>query len=309
MTDIPFNKSFEPRYGACVRVAPGIRRVVAENPGPFTFYGTGTYILGAGHVAVIDPGPDLPAHIAALDAALEGEVVEAILITHTHRDHVPAARPFQALRGGSAAVPIYGFGPHGGDTALEGGVHVEEGADHGFDPDVRLGDGEVVTGTGWSVEAVHTPGHTSNHLCFSYREAAEPEGALFSGDHVMGWSTSVISPPDGDMAAYLAALEKLRERAEDRYYPTHGAPIDKARDFVGRFIAHRLNREAQVLDALADGAETIPEMVRRLYPDLPAALTPAAGRSVLAHLVKLADEGRVASADGAVSARARYRLL
>lgn len=286
-----FNKEFTPRYGDCVTVAPGIRRVVAKNPGPFTFYGTGTYILGQGHVAVIDPGPDLPAHIDALDRALADEVVEAILITHTHRDHVPAARPFQARRGGVDACPIYGYGPHGGDRA---DAAVEEGADHGFAPDIRIGDGEIIAGTGWSVEAVHTPGHTSNHLCFSYREAAAPEGAFFSGDHVMGWSTSVISPPDGDMAAYLGALEKLLHRPERRYYPTHGAPIEDAHAHVRDFIAHRKAREAQILAAIEAGCATVPAMVDRIYTDIPAGLKPAAGRSVLAHLEMLRADGRVA---------------
>ncbi len=305
MSDIPFNKTFTPRYGECVAVAPGIRRVVAENPGPFTFYGTGTYILGQGHVAVIDPGPELPDHIDALDRALAGETVEAILITHTHRDHVPAARPFQALRGGTRAVPIYGFGPHGGGDPDQ---PVEEGADFSFAPDIRIGDGDVVEGTGWSVEAVHTPGHTSNHLCFSYREAAAAEGALFSGDHVMGWSTSVISPPDGNMSDYLNALEKLRHRAEDRYYPTHGAPIEGARDYVAHFIAHRRRREAEILDAIAAGAETVPAMVDAIYDDIPPGLKPAAGRSVLAHLEMLVAEARVESDTGDAVARARYRL-
>ncbi|MBP5858966.1 MBL fold metallo-hydrolase [Marivibrio halodurans] len=304
MTAISFNKRFEPRYGECVTVAPGIRRVVAENPGPFTFHGTGTYILGEGHVAVIDPGPDLPAHIAALDRALAGETIEAILITHTHRDHVPAARPLQALRGGPGHCPIYGHGPHGGSRGADA---VEEGADHGFDPDIRIGDGAVVTGTGWSVEAVHTPGHTSNHLCFSYREAVEPEGAFFSGDHVMGWSTSVISPPDGDMADYLAALDKLLARPETRYYPTHGAPIDDAHAHVAGFIAHRRDREAQILATIAEGRETVPAMVDRIYTDIPPGLKPAAGRSVLAHLEMLVADGRVVSDTGTATAGARYR--
>jgi glyoxylase-like metal-dependent hydrolase (beta-lactamase superfamily II) len=189
------------------------------------------------------------------------------------------------------------------------GEAVEEGADHSFAPDIRIDDGAIITGTGWSVEAVHTPGHTSNHLCFSYREAAEPEGALFSGDHVMGWSTSVISPPDGNMSDYLNGLEKLRHRAEDRYYPTHGAPIDNAKTFVGQFIRHRRQREAQILVAIRDGALHVPAMVDAIYSDIPTGLKPAAGRSVLAHLEMLVAEGRVESDSGDARAASRYRLL
>ncbi|MEQ8604875.1 MAG: MBL fold metallo-hydrolase [Marivibrio sp.] len=309
MSDIPFITDHEPEYGRLVTVAPGVRRVTAENPGPFTFTGTGTYILGEGSVAVIDPGPDLPDHIAALHRALDGERVAAILITHTHRDHVSAARPLQALRGGPAACPIYGFGAHGAgaDAGIDPDDPVEEGADRGFAPDRLLADGEAVEGESWSVEAVHTPGHTANHLCFSYREGDGGRGVLFTGDHVMGWSTSVISPPDGDMAAYLASLAKLKARPERIYYPTHGAPIEDAPAFVAAYIAHRRAREAQILAAVEAGAETIPEMVDRIYTHIPAGLKPAAGRSVLAHLVMLAAEGRVVAAEGRASARARYR--
>lgn len=310
MAEIPFNRDFDPQYAVSVDVAPGLRRVTAENPGPFTFTGTGTYIIGRGSVAVIDPGPDLPAHIAALDRALEGERIAAILITHTHRDHVPAARPLQALRGGPEACPIYGFGAHGAGRAagVDPDDPVEEGADRGFAPDRRLADGDVVEGDGWSVEAVHTPGHTANHLCFAWREGDDGRGALFSGDHVMGWSTSVISPPDGDMAAYFAALETLQARPERLYYPTHGAPIEDAHAFVAAYIAHRRRREAQILAAIEAGAETVPQMVERIYTHIPAGLKPAAGRSVLAHLVMLADEGRVRVAGEKADARARYSL-
>lgn len=292
----------DPRYGELVPVAPGLRRMVAENPSRFTFRGTGTYVVGAGRVAVIDPGPKLPAHIDALADALAGETVTAILVTHTHLDHSPAARPLQARLGGPEAVPIYGCGPHaGGDPA----VRVEEGADRAFAPDRQLADGETVAdaGGGWTLEAVHTPGHTANHLCFAWREA----GALFSGDHVMGWSTSVISPPDGDMAAYLASLERLRARPETRYYPTHGGPIADAHAHVDALVAHRRARERQILAAIADGRETVPEMVDAIYTDIPESLKPAAARSVLAHLVMLADEGRVACDRDAPDLAARYR--
>lgn len=304
MSDIPFNRAFEPHYGECVAVAPGLRRVVAENPSKFTFFGTGTYIVGEGEVAVIDPGPRLSAHIGALEAALAGERVTAILVTHTHLDHAPAARPLQERLGGPAAAPIYAYGPHAdGDPT----VRVEEGADFDFAPDIPMADGERVAGPGWTLEAVHTPGHTSNHLCFAWAEADTPGGALFSGDHVMGWSTSVISPPDGDMADYLAALETLRARSESRYYPTHGAPIENAHDFVDAFIAHRRARETQILEALAAGAETIPALVERIYTDIPEGLKIAAGRSVLAHLMMLTTAGRVDCSTGSPSLESRYR--
>src|SRR6266851_1645319 len=200
--DIPFRREIAFEYGRLERIAPGIRRIVARNPGPFTFKGTGTYVVGEGEVAVIDPGPELEEHIAALLASLAEERVSHILVTHTHRDHSPAAKALKAATG----APTYGFGPHAGGQRGETGV--EEGGDWDFVPDVTLRDGDQVAGKGWCFEAVHTPGHTSNHLCFALPES----GILFSGDHVMGWSTSVIAPPDGDMAAYLASLDKLLGR-------------------------------------------------------------------------------------------------
>jgi len=207
-------------------------------------------------VAVIDPGPLRDDHYSALLTALAGDTVTAILITHTHLDHSPLAARLKAETGS----PTYGFGPHGGGEA----VQVEEGADRDFTPDIILRDGERVSGKGWTVQAVHTPGHTSNHLCF----ALEEEAALFSGDHVMGWSTSVISPPDGDMAAYMESLRKLLGRGEDLYYPTHGNPIQNARQHVKDFIAHRLDREAQILACLNAGLQTIGDMVPAMYRDV-----------------------------------------
>lgn len=292
-----FDRQFDPHYGETVSLTPTVRRIVAENPSAFTFYGTGTYILGRGRVAVIDPGPRHPAHLAALRAALSGETVEAILITHTHLDHSPLARELKAETGAST----YGYGPHGGDRD---GQTVEEGADRDFVPDIAVKDGDRIDGTGWSVEAVHTPGHTSNHLCFAY----PAEKALFSGDHVMGWSTSVISPPDGDMAAYMASLEKLLTRDDELYYPTHGNPIRDPKRHVRDFIAHRRDREAQILTCIAEGYGSIVEMVPAMYRDVPQKLHAAAARSVLAHLVQMTAEGRVICDTAEPTLRSRYSL-
>ena len=278
------------------RLSTRVRRVIAHNPGPYTFHGTGTYIVGNGEVAVIDPGPAQPAHVAALLEALGDERVSHILVTHTHRDHSPAAASLKAATG----APTLGFGPH---HRHEGWQQVEEGADFEFEPDLRLLDGERVAGGDWSLESVHTPGHTSNHLCFALTE----EGALFCGDHVMGWSTSVIAPPDGDMGAYLASLRRLLQRAEQVYYPTHGAPIREPRRLVEAYLRHREDRERQVLDCLADGIGVVPEMVHRMYPGLDRRLLPAAGCSVLAHLLLLFDQGRV-SCDGRPTLESEYRL-
>ncbi len=268
-------------YGQLEPVADGIRRVVARNPGPFTFRGTGTYVVGRGTVALIDPGPDDPAHVAALLDQLRGETVSHILVTHTHLDHSPAAA---AVRQATGAVTC-GYGPHaGGRTGLPGG-------DDRFVPDRILTDGDVVEGAGWRVEAVHTPGHASNHLCF----ALPDQGVLFSGDHVMGWSTTVIAPPDGDMAAYVAALGRLLARADRTYWPTHGAAITDPQARVATLIEHRHQRRGAILHRLAEGDRTIEQLVAAVYRGTPPALIAAAGRNVLAHLLQLIDEGLVAS--------------
>ncbi len=294
--EIPFRRDFSFEYGRLEPVAQGIRRIVARNPGPFTFRGTGTYVVGAGEVAVIDPGPDLPEHVAALLAGLDGEKVTHILVTHTHRDHSPAAAALKAATG----APTCGFGPHAGGRRGEAGV--EEGGDWDFSPDVTLRDGDAVAGHGWRFEAVHTPGHTSNHLCFALPQS----GVLFSGDHVMGWSTSVISPPDGDMTAYMASLDKLLERRDAVYWPTHGPAITEPHAHVRAFIAHRREREAGILDCLSAGTERIDAIVERLYQGLPPGLRRAAGRSVLAHLIDLVERG-AAACDGPPTLDARYR--
>jgi glyoxylase-like metal-dependent hydrolase (beta-lactamase superfamily II) len=297
-TDIPFSRDFDPAYGQSVQVSPLIRRVVAHNPSPFTFTGTGTYIVGHGTVAVIDPGPDLPDHLDALLRALKGETVSHILVTHTHLDHSPLARPLAQATG----APILAFGPHGSKSGDEDDP-VEEGGDHTFRPDQRLKDGDVIRGPGWTLQAVHTPGHTANHLCFALAE----EKALFPGDHVMGWSTTVVSPPDGDMAAYMASLKKLMDRDDEIYWPTHGGPIHRPRRFLSALLAHRRSREEQILAAVAQGLDTIPAMVAKMYAAVDKRLHPAAARSVLAHIIHLCATGRLAT-DGPPGPDSRYRL-
>ncbi|MSP49774.1 MAG: MBL fold metallo-hydrolase [Alphaproteobacteria bacterium] len=294
MAGIPFIKEFTFDYGTATEVTPRIRRVVANNPSPFTFKGTGTYIVGHGNVAIVDPGPDQRDHIDAVLRAVRGETVTHILVTHTHMDHVPATPAIAKATG----AKVYSFGPHPrADEATE------EAGDLSFAPDIKLGDGDVVEGDGWTVEAVHTPGHISNHLCFAVRE----DKALLTGDHIMGWSTAVISPPDGDMADYFASLRKLLPRMETLYIPTHGAEIRNPGPFVKAYIDHRLGREAQILARLAEGPQTIPEMVARNYADTPLHLHRAAGRSMLAHLVQMVRDGRVRTDGGRPTIDSVYR--
>jgi glyoxylase-like metal-dependent hydrolase (beta-lactamase superfamily II) len=239
MPGIPFIKDFKFDYGTAMEVTPLIRRVVAHNPSPFTFKGTGTYIVGHGKVAVVDPGPDMQEHVDAVLRAVRGETVTHILVTHTHIDHVPATPALAKATG----AKVYSFGPHPRPARDENGrdEKPEEAGDLSFAPDIKLNDGDVIQGDGWNVEAVHTPGHISNHLCFALKE----DKALLSGDHVMGWSTAVISPPDGNMADYFASLRKLLPREEALYIPTHGAEIRNPVPFVQSYIEHRLGREAQ----------------------------------------------------------------
>lgn len=298
---LEFNRDFDPVIGVPEAVSPLVRRVVANNPGPFTFTGTGTYIVGRGKVAVIDPGPDMESHVEALLTALSGEEVTHILVTHTHMDHSPAAAPLKAATG----APVYGFGPHATGRPGEGRgeVDVEEGADRDFVPDVTLRHGDVIEGDGWTLEAVHTPGHTSNHICY----ALPQEKALFPGDHVMGWSTTVVSPPDGDMAAYMKSLKALLARNDRIYYPTHGAPVTAPKAFVEGLIRHRETREEEILACITDGLTRIPDMVARMYRDVPKGLHPAAARSVLAHLIHMAETRRVET-DGPPAADGDYRL-
>ncbi|MBT5039507.1 MAG: MBL fold metallo-hydrolase [Rhodospirillaceae bacterium] len=291
---IPFRRALEFDYGVCDSLSPLIRRVIANNPGPFTFHGTGSYIVGRGEVAVIDAGPDLSGHVDALLAAIEGETVSHLLVTHTHRDHSPATRHLKEVTGAKS----YGFGPHGGGAA---GDDVEEGADTDFTPDVTLKDGDIIRGAGWTLEALHTPGHTSNHLCFALAE----ENVLFSGDHVMGWSTTVVSPPDGNMADYMASLARLGQRAEKTFWPTHGPSIEAPAAFVAALIAHREEREEQILKCLEQGVGKIPDMVRKMYTDIDPVLYGAAGRSVLSHLIHMVATDR-ASCEGAPSGDSNF---
>ncbi len=293
---IPFVRELDFKYGEAAPVTPQIRRVVANNPGPFTYFGTGSYIIGHGKVAIVDPGPDDKNHIDALLNAVRNETVSHILITHTHRDHSPGAAMLKAATG----AKTYGFGPH---PVQEGSPVVEEGGDHAFKPDVVLRDGDTVNGAGWTADAVYTPGHLSNHLCFGIRE----DKALLTGDHVMGWSTTVISPPDGDMQSYMASLDKLLARDDRLLIPTHGAEIKDPKPFVRAYAEHRRERERQILKCLADGVERIPDMVKRLYVDVDPRLHGAAGRSVLAHLIHLVETGH-ATVDGLPDTSARFKL-
>lgn len=270
--------------GVALALEPLVTRVLAPNPSPFTYTGTQTYLVGTDRLAVIDPGPDTPAHLDALIAAIAGRPVEAILCTHTHRDHSPAAAPLKAATG----ALIIGCAPLSLDDA---GPRADAAFDTGYTPDRVLADGERVTGPDWTLTAVATPGHTSNHLCF----ALEETGALFSGDHVMGWSTTVVAPPDGDMAAYMDSLARLMARAQDRlYYPAHGEPIERPQRFVRGLIGHRKQREGQILRLLGQAPQPVPAMVERMYAGLDSRLTGAAGRSVLAHLIDLRARGLVA---------------
>jgi len=376
---IEFNKNFSPEYGKVTTVSPLIRRLVAHNPSPFTFYGTGTYIVGkeggeahlaqrtpslsygkaknpkntppskiiggganhgsggaqvaqrtpslsygkaenpkntppskikgggANHgsggaqvaqravdppskikreakpkVALIDPGPAMTSHIHGLEKFLETVTVSHILVTHNHVDHSPAAHPLKIITG----AEIYAF-----DTGKQADIdnHAEEGRDQNFKPDHILRDGDVIEGDGWTLDVLHTPGHLSNHICFGLRE----EKALFTGDHVMGWSTSVVSQPDGDMGDYITSLEKLLDRDDEIYYPTHGAPIENPKPYVKSLIAHRRAREKQIMEAIEAGALTIPQMVSAIYSDIPSYLHPAAASSVLSHLIHMIEKGQI----------------
>ena len=264
------------RTGIAQTIDPLIRRLLAPNPSAFTYTGTQTYIVGRGEVAVIDPGPADPEHIDAILAATAGERITAIVCTHTHRDHSPAAAPLKQASGAA----IIGCAP----LALrDDGPRADAAFDTSYAPDRVLADGERLEGPGWTMTAVTTPGHTSNHICYAIPE----NGALFSGDHVMGWSTSVVSPPDGDMAHYMASLEKLLARDDRAYFPAHGEPIDNPQRFVRGLAGHRRSREGQIKRLLEEASQTIPAMVARMYVGLDPKLIGAAERSVLAHLIDL----------------------
>lgn len=276
----------DPPYSMVEELEPGIARVLAHNPSAFTYYGTQTYLIGGKEIAVIDPGPDLPEHIDAIERAIDGRPVSAIMCTHTHRDHSPAARPLAERTG----APIVGCSPLALETV---GPRADASFDADYSPDRALADHEQITIDGEPITAVTTPGHTSNHLCFAYR------GALFSGDHVMGWSTTVVFPPDGDMAAYMASLDKLRQRDDRIYYPAHGPAVTNPQQYVRHLVGHRMQREKQILSLVRRQARTIRDIVANAYPALDPRLTVAAGGSVLAHLVDLERRGLVERRDEA----------
>jgi glyoxylase-like metal-dependent hydrolase (beta-lactamase superfamily II) len=329
VTPIPFVPSLDDvHYGHVEHVSARIRRVIAENPSKYSYRGTGTYVVGQGTVAVIDPGPDLASHRDALAAALVGEKVVAIVVTHCHADHSPLAAWLAAETG----APTVAVGPHpaielpedgllddewsdlddadlagADDAAVDRTDEPRETIDTAFTPDIRVADGEpVAEAPGWTLTAVHTPGHTSNHLCVAFPE----ERALFSGDHVMGWSTTVVSPPDGDMRAYVESLRKVQGRHDAVLWPTHGNPITEPGPFLRAYLAHRLERESQVLDSIRHGRVRVRPVVDALYVDVPRHLHRAAGRSVLAHLVKLVDDGHVeVEGGGPATLGATYRAV
>ncbi len=293
---IPFVREIEFDYGRPDQVSPLIRRVVANNPSAFTYKGTGVYIIGRGEVAVIDPGPDLPEHLEALLAATAGERITHILTTHTHSDHSPLARPLAERTG---AVVIGRAAPQD----PEGAIRLDEAHEAGFRPHIEVADGQVTRGPGWTLEAIATPGHASNHVCYALAE----ENALFTGDHVMGWSTTVISPPHGDMTDYYASLDKVTARGFSTLWPTHGPPVTEVAPFLAAYKAHRLEREAQIIEQIRAGRSRIAEMVPVIYAAVDPRLHPAAAHSVLAHIIHLERQGAITS-DGPVGPEAAYRL-
>lgn len=319
---IPYVTLDDPRYGEVVQVSPLVQRVIAKNPSKFTYLGTGTYLIGDRDVAVIDPGPQFEPHRAALELALAGRTVRAILVTHCHSDHSPLSAWLHDVTG----APRVAFGPHrvnldwidddepeepteeekaeAAAAEADGSARMEESLDLDFRPDVAIADGEVAAaGDGWTITAVHTPGHTSNHMAYALVE----ERALFTGDHIMGWSTTVITPPDGDMRAYFESLHKVRARHDDVLWPTHGAPVRDAATFVDAFLQHRLDREAGVLAAVRAGTALVPDMVRQLYVGVNERLYKAAGRSVLSHLIKLQQDGLVVPEGGRPGVKVRWQ--
>ena len=302
MSELSFDQSFEAAHGRPVEVSPLVRRVTCNNPGPFTFKGTNSYIVGRGNVAIIDPGPEDDDHLATLLDAVRGETVTHIIITHTHRDHSPLARQLKAATGAAT----YGYGPHGAGRPAKaitsGDITLDAAGDHAFQPDVTVDHGEVIEGAGWRLEGVFTPGHCSNHLAFALPE----ERVLFSGDHVMAWSTSVIAPPDGHMADYFASLRTLMERADDKVYlPGHGPAKTEPQRFTRAFLGHRQMREKAVLQRIRGGERTIMDVVRKVYAGVDPKLHNAAALSTLAHVEHLIEQGLV-RAHGPLSIDTEY---
>jgi len=298
--DLPFERHFDPPIGVAEEVAPGVRRIVAPNASPFTFRGTNTYIVGTGTVAVIDPGPDSPEHRAAIETAIEGQTLAAVVVTHTHRDHSPLATPLAKAHG----APTYGFGPHKPARPPHPGedVRLDSSNDVDFVPDIALADGARVADGGWSLVAVHTPGHTSNHICLDL----EGTGTLFSGDQVMAWSTSIVAPPDGNMADFMASLDRLANRDDALYLPGHGGALREPARFVRLLSLHRRQRETSILKRLHGGVGTIPEIVDQIYKGIDPKLKAAAGLSVFAHIEDMIDRGLVTT-DEEPGLSARFR--
>ena len=300
--EIEFDRSEAAPTGAIVQLSPLVRRVIAGNGGPMTFTGTCSYIVGRGTVAIIDPGPDDPAHVARLLEAVSGETVSDIVVTHTHRDHSPAVPAVKAATG----ARVVGCGLHRPARELAlGEINPLDGSgDRDYAPDLQMHDGDAVSGPGWSLRAVETPGHTANHLAFTLAE----EDTLFSGDHVMAWSTTVVAPPDGSMAAYMASVEKLRGMEHALYWPGHGGPVREPQRFLRGLVQHRRQREAAILNRLSAGDQLIAEMVPAIYQGLPAKLTGAASLSVLAQLEDLVDRGVVLASEAPPHLGSRFRL-
>ena len=283
MSTLRFDRDFAATPGEIVPVSPLIRRVLANNPSPFTFKGTSTFIVGSGKVAVIDPGPDDDAHLDALLRALRGETVSHILVTHSHSDHSPLAAKLKAATGARTCA----FGAVAADHST--GLRLDSSIDHDFVPDVTLADGDMIEGQGWSLQSLFTPGHMSNHMCFALPE----EQALFAGDHVMAWATSVIAPPDGDMGQYFASLRKLLDRDDTIYYPSHGPERRDPQPLVRGFLAHRRMREAAILARVEQGARSIDDIVAAIYADVDPRLHGAAALSTRAHLDHLVQQGKL----------------
>ncbi len=297
---ISFDTTFTPAYGEAIRTASGVVRVTANNPGPFSYYGTNSYIIGEETLAVIDPGPDDNAHLDALTAAIAGRPVSHIFVTHTHRDHSPLTAALKELTGATVVAE----GPHRPARPLRIGETnpLDAAADTDFKPDITVDDSELIAGDGWSLRAILTPGHAANHAAF----ALEGTGILFSGDHVMAWSTSIVAPPDGSMRDYMNSLDRLLERDDTQYLPGHGGPVGDPARFVAGLREHRIGRENAVLHRLAKGETTIPDMVRAIYKDTDPRMHGAAGLSVLAHIEDLVARGLVAT-DEDVAIDAHYR--
>ncbi|MEM0985542.1 MAG: MBL fold metallo-hydrolase [Pseudomonadota bacterium] len=294
---MPYRREFDFEYGRVDQVSPLIRRVIAKNPGPFTFTGTGVYIIGQGEVAVIDPGPMLDDHFEALKAELAGEKVTHVIVSHGHSDHSPLAQPLADWAGCKTYAR--------GDAIPTAKGELGSADDLSFRPDVVVKDGDVISGPGWTLEVIETPGHTANHICLDLKE----ENACLSGDHIMGWSTTVVSPPDGDMGDYLESLDKIQRRNFDILWPTHGPPVDDdVHGFIEAYTEHRRQREAAILDLLGKGHTKIADMVAIMYAGVDQKLHAAAGYSVLGHMIQLVKEGRVETPDATPEIESVYRL-